>query len=122
MKYFLMFFLVSCGQNYNSNSFDADRYGPEVEIDISSPEGSRFAAAYNLLDSQCIKCHDGTHSFWAGFTTEQDWIDVGYVNAGDFDNSFIIKRLKNYGSDMPQGGQELTDNEIEILQEWINNL
>ena len=123
MKNFLIFFLillVSCGQDFNSNTFDQSRYASN--IDANSPAGQRFLAAYNLIDSKCTNCHLGYHNSYAGYTTSDDWINNGLVVAGNFEASQLRNTLKNYGGDMPLQGSQFSDAEIEILQDWIDQL
>lgn len=116
----VLFLLVSCGQGFNSNSFDEQKY--RSTLDTSTPAGQRFADAYAVIQNNCINCHSGRHDNYSFYKTSDDWINNGLINAGDFENSFIIRRLKNFGGDMPQGGSNLSDDEIESLQDWIDNL
>ena len=126
MKYFLILILssvVSCGQDYNSNTFDAQIYGSQIgDIDTTTPEGQRFAKAFNVIDTQCISCHNNNHNFYASLTTSQDWISSNLIIKGDFDNSFIIRELKNFGGDMPQGSSELSQQDLDYLRDWIENI
>lgn len=123
MKYwgiFLVFLLFSCGQDYNSNSFDEQKYNTKIETD--SPEGLRFYNAYNVINSKCISCHTSYHNGYANYTTSEKWIESGLVTANDFENSFLILKLKNYGGSMPQGGSELSSEQITYLKDWIEGL
>lgn len=125
MKIFItlpLLFFTSCGMNYNSNTFDDVKYGPAPSFDPQTPAEERFVAAYNLLDSQCIQCHEGEHDAWAAWTTSEDWVNQGYVTEGDFSGSILISSLKNYSGNMPKGSSALTDEEIQILRDWIENL
>lgn len=116
----LVIFLTSCGQDFNSHTFDESRYG-SLGI-VSDAEGSNFVNAYNLIQTKCTDCHLGYHNDYAAYTTSQDWIDNNLVVAGDFDNSPIRAVLKNYGGDMPLQGTKFSDEEITTLQTWINSL
>lgn len=122
-KFLLIFlFLISaCGQDYNSNSFDETRFG-SGNIDTSSPAGQRLAAAFNIIQTNCISCHSNYHSFYGTYTTDELWLNSGLVVAGDFEGSFLIQNLKNYGGSMPQGGSQLSSEQIEVLREWIEAL
>ena len=109
--------LSSCGQDFNSNSFDRNVFSQTVET--TSPFGKAFA----VLNSQCINCHEGNyHGEWSTYDTSDQWPAAGLVTRGDFDNSIIIRRLKNYGGDMPKGGSLLTEDEIASLRTWIEAL
>lgn len=117
---FLLIFLVSCGQDYNSNYFDSLKYSDS--LGDGTPAGERFQAAYNILASNCISCHTGYHNSYSSFRTSSDWIDNGLVVQGDFENSFLVRKLKNYGGTMPQGGSSLGGSEMELIKVWIENL
>lgn len=106
--------LSSC-QDYNSNSFDQNKY---LSTDLNDPFG--------ILRAKCISCHKGTHNWWSNLTQNSDWsgtqVDGSYyVVPGDFSGSYIISRLKNYGSDMPDGGSALSEDELDVLRDWIEN-
>ncbi|MCO4794132.1 MAG: cytochrome c [Bacteriovoracaceae bacterium] len=118
----ILFFLISsCGQDFNSNTFDKERYG-NTGIDTSTPAGLRFSKAYNVVQTNCSSCHTGYHNIYSGYTTSQAWVDAGLVVAGDFTGSFIIQKLKNYGGNMPGGASQLSESEINYLSDWISNL
>lgn len=121
MKYLLIvstIFFISCGQDNNSQTNDRTEYGT-VEIDTSSPEGQRFAAAYGVLQTNCFSCHGG----WASYTTSNQWINASKVDPGYYATSLLAIRLKNNGGNMPpnpQGALSVADDTI--LKNWINNL
>ena len=48
----LIVLLSACGQDYNSNSNDA-----EVYSDTGITPGSNFYEAYTLMQSKCFSCH-----------------------------------------------------------------
>ncbi len=105
---------VSCGQVYNSNTFDQYTYGANG---ISDPV---FAAGYNVLKSRCMTCH--YHSGWSGYTTEEQWTSAGLVIAGSAATSQIMTRLKNNGGDMPTDAGPIPADEKLALETWINNI
>ena len=125
MRLLILTILSSClgvGQGTNSNSFDEQIFSP-VDIDTSTPAGIRFSRAFNVISNKCVNCHTSTiHNTWAGFTTDQAWLDSIFVNQSDSQNSLLIRRLINNGSDMPQGGSALSDQEINDLESWIDGL
>jgi len=115
--FMILFVFVSCGQDFNSNSFDKQRYG-NTGIDNTTP----FGKAFNVIQTNCIDCHTGHHNIYSGYTTSQAWVNSGLVKAGDFAGSPLIIKLINYGGNMPQGGSQLNQTEITYLQDWINAL
>lgn len=119
-KILLLLLLISCGQDYNSNSFDEEKYNTKIET--TSPEGLRFYNAYNVISTKCVSCHTSYHNSYASYKTSQHWLDSGLITANDFDNSFLILKLKNYGGSMPQGGAELSSDQITYLRDWIEGL
>lgn len=113
-----LMFLISCGQDTNSQSNDRTEYGA-VEIDITSPEGQRLSAAYAVLQTNCFSCHGG----WSEYTTSNQWINAGKVEPGSYATSLLITRLKNNGGDMPPNPKgALPTADITVLQNWIDNL
>ena len=113
-----LLFLVSCGQDTNSQSNDRTEYG-QVEIDNSSPEGQRLSSAYAVLQTNCFSCHGG----WSDYTTSNQWINAGKVEPGSYATSLLVTRLKNNGGDMPPNPKgALSTADITVLQSWIDNL
>lgn len=107
----------SCGQDYNSNYNDKGQY-TTIVLDTSTPEGARFAAAYQVLQTQCMACHA-----WSSYNTSAKWIDSGYVVQGNYSGSPVISILKNYGGTMPKDPYPtLSASDIASLQAWITNL
>ena len=114
---FCLLIFSSCGQNFNSNSNDQGQYAT-VKIDTSSPAGERFAAAYKVIQVNCMACHS-----WNSYDTSDKWIQSGYVIQADYSHSLLMTRLKNNGGDMPKSPNgALKTSEITILQDWITNL
>ncbi len=107
---FLLLFLGSCGQDYNSNYNDRGTYA-----DIGIPAGTPLYNAYVLIQNRCFSCHSGA---WQDFKTDQAWMDSGLVSKGSFDTSTLRNKLQNYGGNMPR----LTSSEIDTLKTWINGL
>ena len=115
--------LISCGQDFNSNSFDKEIYGAGAQdIDTTTPDGQRFLKAFKIIEDKCLSCHLNTHNYYATLTSSQDWITFNLIEKGNFANSRIIEELKNYDGDMPQGGSELSQQDIDYLRDWIENI
>ena len=115
-----LLFIVSCGQDYNSNYFDAQKF--KSGIDRTTPAGERFYNAFNVIQEKCISCHLGYHNSYSKYLTDADWKAAGLVKASDFAGSSIIQLLKNYGGTMPLSASNLSSTEIETLRLWIENL
>lgn len=121
MKFILLALLTfaSC-QDYNSNSNDVERYS---QVQLTGSAG--FTPAYYIIQQRCTNCHTSSiHNSWASYTNEQDWIDKGYVTAGDPDASRFITRIINHGpgGDMPQGMGPLPNDEYQDLVDWVTNI
>ena len=119
---FIALLLLASCQNYNSNSGDANTYGPVV-LNEADPN---FAQAYSIIVNRCVNCHSSNiHSVWSSYTSNNDWLNTGMVNRGDPDNSYFIQRIINYGassSNMPQGGSALPAAEYNHLRKWIEEI
>lgn len=111
----LLLFYIGC-QDYNSNTFDRDRYG---EIELIG--GAKFAVAYPVLQTHCMNCH--RHAQWSEYTNKQDWVDnENLVVPLEPDNSQLITRIINHGranNDMPRGGKALPDADYQALVDWV---
>lgn len=113
----LLFFTLSC-QDYNSNTFDRDRYG-----DLELVGSANFKASYSILQTRCMNCHE--HAQWSEFTNESDWLRPDLVIASDVNNSPLINRIINFGgsnSNMPEGGSALPPAEYTTLETWVLNI
>jgi hypothetical protein len=115
----LLLFYIGC-QDFNSNTFDKDRYG---EIELAGNVTPSFRASYKILQTKCMNCH--RHAQWAGYTNSQDWVtNENLITPGastDGGDSQLIRRIINYGateSDMPQGGSALPASDFETLKAW----
>lgn len=123
MKFFILTVLLSvvACQDYNSNSNDRERFSR-----VRLTGGADFEPAYYIIQQRCTSCHSsGIHNEWASYTNEQDWIDRGYVVAGDPDGSRLIFRIINHGStdsNMPLGMDPLPNDEYQDLIDWVNGL
>lgn len=109
---FILFFLASCGQDYNSNSNDASIYE-----DSGITPGSNLYNAYSVMKTKCFMCHGD----WKNYKTSQDWIDHGLIVSGAPTNSDIYNSLIQNGGGMPKSPYSpLTSAEVETLRTWIN--
>lgn len=104
---------ISGCANNNSNSDDREQYG-DVTLDTGDP---RFLGAYQILSAKCNWCH--THSSWAGYTSDEQWISHAKVIKNDSANSPIILQIQS-GS-MPQSGT-ISAAETQQLMDWIDQM
>ncbi|MDP7319283.1 MAG: Calx-beta domain-containing protein [Bacteriovoracaceae bacterium] len=88
------------------------------------PEDMRFLNAYNVIQNKCISCHTSSiHDVFKDLNTSKRWVlNNFYIKPKDAKNSLLVKRLKNYGSDMPVGSAALSSAELKYIEEWIDNL
>lgn len=122
MKYlFVLFFLIGCGQDFNSNSGD-ESFSAVNGIDTSTPAGQRLDAAYTVLKNECMSCHTGYHNSWNSYKTDTAWINAGLVSAGSPAASTVYNRLKNVGGDMPLLNPQISEVERQALDAWITQL
>ena len=103
-----------------SNSCYYDELPAEEEIQISPDDEISFAetvlpiiAKYN-----CAGCHDGGQDPDLRANNAYDALVPAYV-ADDADASVFFQRLPGRGNHPPVN-ISLTDNEITIIEEWIN--
>ncbi|MBL7666005.1 MAG: hypothetical protein JNM93_12795 [Bacteriovoracaceae bacterium] len=107
--------LSACGQDYNSNTADGFVYTPSG---IADPD---LSAAYDVLKIRCIQCH--YHTGWAAYKTNQQWVDAGLVISADFENSFLVRSLKNFpDGSMPKDSGPLPASELQTIEDWINSI
>ena len=119
---FSLIFLSSCFQSTNSNSNDQALYGER------SYSSDNFEAAFNVIESKCINCHTGYHNDYIGKTEENDWFaqvdGIPLVSSGSIANSYIMQRLKVWGTTggMPLNDDALSESEYNALKTWIEGL
>lgn len=110
--------LLSCGQDYNSNSGDATK-GSDIGIDCTSAPAARLCAAYTAIQSNhCFECHVA----WSAYKTDAAWTGSGLVTAGNASGSVLISRIRNAGGDMPQNYGPLPQADYDALLAWIGAL
>lgn len=114
--------LNSCGQSFNSNTSD---FNLVVSNFCTDQSNLRLCAANEILQKNCANCHTSSiHAAWTTYATDAQWLEAGNsrVIAGNADASTIISKLKNYGGNMPDQAPELTDEEAQVLKDWIDAL
>ncbi|MEO0336362.1 MAG: DUF1592 domain-containing protein, partial [Pseudomonadota bacterium] len=102
--------------------------------DSTVEEVQEFAKASAIIQANCVQCHAPGKSASVApmnFGSSAEFIRAGLVVPGDVDRSKLIARLNGYEPvkasqglgprDMPVGGS-LTDSQIEVLKQWVNQL
>jgi hypothetical protein len=122
-----LFFIVNligaagCVQHYNNSTVDKLRYA-DLDIDVSTPEGQRFAAASKLMKKRCAECHTfPTYKTEQQFKTDPTF----FVIPGNIAATPLYSRLRgsNQGGieDMPENGQ-LNPTELQTMRVWIEQM
>jgi len=119
----ILIFFLGCIQSYNSNSFDEELYGPESKTTThEDPEITRTSKAITIIQKNCISCHSGRHNKWTNFSTDSQWIQAKVIIPGNSANSRLIRKLKNRGGNMPFGNPAISEEEVDVLVDWIDQL
>lgn len=90
-----------------------------------STASSRLIAARAVLTSRCLNCHNGSAAVNFDFATDADFVNTGFVTAGDLSKSKLIYRIQNYpvtvsgARNMPLAGAALSTSDYTILSDWI---
>ncbi len=116
----IIFFMVGCGQSYNSNSPDSRAYA-----DLPAIADPGLIPAFIVINQKCISCHTGYHSSWYNYTANVNWVNSGLAVSGSPSQSQIYKYLAGVTgsiSDMPKGETPLSQSEIDTLVTWINGI
>jgi hypothetical protein len=109
---------LSCGQDFNSNSFDYSPGNQSNKKTCSAWGDQSRCEAVDVIQRLCTRCH----SEWAKLEENSEWISSGLVIPGDPKKSPIIARLINSGSNMPLNGTALNQYELQALSDWIVSL
>lgn len=118
----ILIFFLGCIQTYNSNSFDKENYGPSSNFNPEDPKSVRRSKALSVLQENCISCHFGRHNQWAGFTTDSQWVSSSLVIPGESANSRLIMKLQNRGGNMPLNNPPISEDDVDILADWIDQI
>jgi hypothetical protein len=119
VKIFIILLLSSsCVQTQNSSSGDQGLYEKTV-IDTSTPTGHRFSDAFTVIKTNCVGCHASMN-----LTTEELWLDSGYISAGAPASSILYCRIQGSAcgtQDMPKDGT-ISNDDLNKVKVWIENL
>lgn len=116
---FVFFVLFSCEELSNSSSGDTASAPPPPNV------SEEFAAATQILNAKCKDCHTGYNHSFSGYVSESDYQDDNNnVVAGNISSSRIYTKLSNAtpAGNMPTGGVEWSDEERDIIIDWINSI
>jgi hypothetical protein len=122
LSFLLILFILQACQDLNSNSSDNTKYGPLV---LNAGGDTNFVSAFQIINNRCISCHSGYHNNWSGQNSDNQWLNSGYINRGDPNNSLLIKRIINsgeVGANMPQDADSIPESEFAALKNWITHI
>lgn len=77
-----------------------------------------------VLQRQCLRCHNGTTLPGKLDLRSRDTVQPGFIHPGRPDDSLIVtavSRRSTHPRMMPQCPVSLTDDQIGILREWIED-
>lgn len=116
----VLFLTLSCGQDFNSNSYDG-----VGNIDCPNPADTLLCESLTILHTSCVRCHNGEHASWAVYESIADYVNAGLVDAtGNIEGSSLITRLRHHNppGDMPPVGYSLTPNQYSTLVDWVESM
>ena len=106
--------IASCSYPENSVSGDTDVFGNNAAANGSA----QFKQVAVILKNRCVRCHRGFSRL-----EEHDWVNAGYVVAGDPAASNLFSRLKGANvagpENMPVDDNALSASETETIRFWI---
>jgi hypothetical protein len=91
-------------------------------INPDDPKSVKRSKALSVLQEHCISCHFGRHTNWSGFTTDSQWVTANLIIPGDSANSRLILKLQNRGGNMPLNNPPISEDEVDILTDWIDQM
>jgi hypothetical protein len=76
-----------------------------------------------ILERRCIKCHGGDFPSEGLNIESYESLMAGSQNgqvvvAGDSSNSLLFEKIES--GEMPKRGSDLTSEQIQLIQQWIN--
>jgi hypothetical protein len=104
--------------------------GPMVSCSIVKSSGLAERERYFLtevkpvLERNCLRCHNGTTLPGKLDLRSRDALRGGYIVPGQPDSSLFITAISRKGTHprlMPQLPLSLTDDQIGVLREWIED-
>lgn len=106
---------------------------------VSAASGNEFAAVQSILTNNCASCHNGGSSVLPGALDLRDGHafrslvaiksteNANYfrINPGDDEVSYLYQKIIanptiERGSRMPLGGPSLSEEQINVIENWIN--
>ncbi len=124
---FLLLAMNSCFQGYNSFSNDDRNFPAPDSPDNPSNNSASFAAVSDLLVNKynCYSCHQADFSW----SNESNWVSDGLIDPGNSSSSYLLGRIRGAGvswpgasANMPPGDQDLSEEDIQTIKNWIDNL
>tara|TARA_Y100001970_G_C14116179_1_gene793694 strand:- start:822 stop:1178 length:357 start_codon:yes stop_codon:yes gene_type:complete len=105
----LVIVLFSCKDYGNPLSLDNGNSGYDDSLSYT------YSDIHNILDLNCSGCHD--------YTSYDKVITSGSIISGDAASSILYNRITLLEEDplsMPQNLPKLSDEDIAIIEKWIN--
>jgi uncharacterized membrane protein len=93
------------------------------ETTVSVENVSYSRDIYPLVERRCIKCHSGDFPSEGLNLESYESLMSGSQNgqvivAGDSNNSLLFEKIKS--GEMPKRGSDLTAEQIQLIQQWID--
>lgn len=120
MKKNIHLILAGCLLLFSTSCY-YDTLPPEEDIDIPPDATISFEEQVLpiIINYNCATCHNGTQDPDLRAANAYGALVPGYVVADDANASVFYQRLPGRGNH-PNVGFSLTNNEIAIIEEWIN--
>ena len=97
---------------------DADQSESEPEPEPEETGISFTREVAPILVKRCASCHIDKTEADVSFASYSDLINGGVIDEGNSDNSILIDMVVS--GDMPPKGKALSDQEIQLLTEWVD--
>lgn len=134
-----LLFLGGCFQVQNSFENDESLYAQRPQLDLNDPAQLRLQRARDVFEYyNCISCHALTPSLFQGFEvyTDSEWLTKSCTSsggpcvvAGSPETSPLYINLdtpdctrNSADCNMPAGAQKLSQEDADIIREWIEEL
>jgi uncharacterized membrane protein len=120
---FAAFLLVSAFIVFQSGAIDTVTAAHTHESTVSVENVSFNNDILPILQERCTKCHGGEFPTEGLSLTSYEALLAGSQNGqviipGDSNNSLLFEKVES--GEMPKRGSDLTAEQIELIQQWID--